>query len=81
MASEQQKLRAAFEQLQQFLKEQEGTLLAQLDEAHERLTEQHQEYVCRVSERRTLLEELVVEMQKKRDQPAVEFLTVRLWLS
>ncbi|XP_042749434.1 E3 ubiquitin-protein ligase TRIM7-like isoform X2 [Lagopus leucura] len=75
VASEQQKLCAAFEQLQQFLKEQEGTLLAQLDEAHERLTEQHQEYVCRVSERRTLLEELVVEIQKKRDQPAVEFLT------
>ncbi|XP_010710497.2 E3 ubiquitin-protein ligase TRIM7-like isoform X2 [Meleagris gallopavo] len=74
LASEQQKLRAAFEQLQQFLKEQEGTLLAQFDEAHERLTEQHQEYVCRVSERRTLLEELVVEIQKKRDQPAVGFL-------
>ncbi|POI22544.1 hypothetical protein CIB84_013707, partial [Bambusicola thoracicus] len=74
VASEQQKLRAAFEQLQQFLREQEGALLAQLDGAHARLAEQHQEYVCRVSERRTLLEELVEEIQKKRDQPAVEFL-------
>jgi len=81
VASEQQKLRTAFEQLQQFLREQEGALLAQLDGAHARLSEQHREYTCRVSERGTLLEELVEEIQKKRDQPAVEFLMVRLWLS
>uniref|UniRef100_A0A8V1AFN9 Uncharacterized protein n=2 Tax=Gallus gallus TaxID=9031 RepID=A0A8V1AFN9_CHICK len=74
VASEQQKLRTAFEQLQQFLREQEGALLAQLDGAHARLSEQHREYTCRVSERGTLLEELVEEIQKKRDQPAVEFL-------
>ncbi|XP_072186567.1 E3 ubiquitin-protein ligase TRIM7-like [Excalfactoria chinensis] len=74
VASEQQKLRAAFEQLQQFLREQEGSLLAQLDGAQARLTEQHQEYVCHAAERRRLLEELLVEIPRKREQPAVEFL-------
>ncbi|XP_021237847.1 tripartite motif-containing protein 7-like [Numida meleagris] len=74
VASEQQRLRAAFEQLQQFLREQEGTLLAQLDGAHAKLAEEHQEYICQVSERRMLLEALVAETQKKHDQPAVQFL-------
>ncbi|XP_015708226.1 E3 ubiquitin-protein ligase TRIM7-like isoform X2 [Coturnix japonica] len=74
VASEQQKLRAAFEQLQQFLREQEGSLLAQLNGMHARLTEQHQEYTCRAAERRALLEELLVEIPRKREQPAVEFL-------
>ncbi|XP_065600971.1 E3 ubiquitin-protein ligase TRIM7-like [Cyrtonyx montezumae] len=74
VALDQESVHSAFEQLQQFLQEQEGTLLAQLHEVHARLTEEHQQHVHRVSERRVLLEELIADIQKKREQPAVEFL-------
>ncbi|NXW61199.1 TRI15 protein, partial [Eurystomus gularis] len=60
------------------LREQEDVLLAQLDQAHEQLAEQRREYVSSVSERKSLLDTLIVEIEKKRDQPVVEFLMVRL---
>ncbi|NXC40738.1 TRI15 protein, partial [Penelope pileata] len=56
------------------LQEQEGILLAQLDRAHGLLATERQEYISSVSERRSLLDELIAEIQKKREQPAVEFL-------
>ncbi|OXB69422.1 UNVERIFIED_CONTAM: hypothetical protein H355_009216 [Colinus virginianus] len=74
LAMEQKSLCSAFKQLQEFLREQEGTLLTQLQGMQARLSEEHQQHTHRVSERRALLEELVAEIQKKRDQPAVEFL-------
>ncbi|XP_009953730.1 PREDICTED: tripartite motif-containing protein 15-like, partial [Leptosomus discolor] len=74
VASERQRLRDTFEQLQQFLREQEGVLLAQLDRAHGELTEERRRYVSDVSERKSLLDTLIVEIEKKRDQPEVEFL-------
>ncbi|KAM9387539.1 E3 ubiquitin-protein ligase TRIM7-like [Phaethornis superciliosus] len=74
VSSERQQLQDTFEELQQFLQEQEGLLLSQLDRAHGDLTREHQEYESRVSERRSLLDTLVVEIEKKREQPVVEFL-------
>ncbi|XP_009470751.1 PREDICTED: tripartite motif-containing protein 15-like [Nipponia nippon] len=74
VASERQRLRDTFEQLQQFLREQEGVLLAQLDRAHGELTKERHEYISSVSERKSLLDTLIVEIEKKRDQPVVEFL-------
>lgn len=78
VASEQQMLQDTFEQLQQFLREQEGILMAQLDQAHQELTKEHHKYFSSVSERRSLLDTLVAEIEKKCDQPVVEFLMVSL---
>ncbi|KAK0680341.1 TRI15 protein, partial [Pygoscelis papua] len=58
------------------LREQEGTLLAQLDRAHRELTKERHEYFSSVSERRSLLDTLIAEIEKKCDQPVVEFLTL-----
>ncbi|KFM01399.1 Tripartite motif-containing protein 15, partial [Aptenodytes forsteri] len=56
------------------LREQEGILLAQLDRAHQELTKERHEYFSSVSERRSLLDTLTAEIEKKCDQPVVEFL-------
>ncbi|NXS41198.1 TRI15 protein, partial [Balaeniceps rex] len=56
------------------LQEQEGVLLAQLDQAHGELTKERRKYVSSVSERKSLLNTLIAEIEKKRDQPVVEFL-------
>ncbi|KAK2514054.1 hypothetical protein Q9233_015167 [Columba guinea] len=75
VASERQRLRDTFQELQQFLREQEAVLQAQLDRAHRELAEERQQYISGVSERKSLLDTLIVEIEKKRDQPVVEFLT------
>ncbi|XP_071590577.1 E3 ubiquitin-protein ligase TRIM7-like isoform X2 [Heliangelus exortis] len=74
VSSERQQLQDTFGELQQVLQEQEGLLLSQLDRALGDLTKEHQEYESRVSERRSLLDTLVVEIEKKREHPVVEFL-------
>ncbi|NXG38099.1 TRIM7 ligase, partial [Dromaius novaehollandiae] len=56
------------------LREQEDALLARLDEAHGELAERRGEYVGSVSARRSLLDAAVAEIEKKRDQPDMEFL-------
>ncbi|NXI44235.1 TRI15 protein, partial [Galbula dea] len=56
------------------LREQEGVLLAQLDQAHGELARERHEYISSVSERKSLLDGVIVEIEKKRDQPVVEFL-------
>ncbi|KAM6134324.1 LOW QUALITY PROTEIN: E3 ubiquitin-protein ligase TRIM7-like [Pterocles gutturalis] len=74
VASEQQRLRDTFEKLRQFLREQEDVLLAQLSRAHGDLTKERREYVASISERKSLLDTLIAKIEKKRDQPVVEFL-------
>ncbi|XP_075276115.1 E3 ubiquitin-protein ligase TRIM7 isoform X2 [Opisthocomus hoazin] len=74
MASERQSLRDAFQQLQRCLREREEALLAQLDRARGELAEERRAYVSSVSERKSLLDTLITEIEKKRDQPVVEFL-------
>ncbi|NXD87569.1 TRI15 protein, partial [Halcyon senegalensis] len=54
------------------LRQQEDLLLAQLDRTHGELAEQRREYLSRVSERRSLLDTLIAEIEKKRDQPVVD---------
>ncbi|NWX44204.1 TRI15 protein, partial [Steatornis caripensis] len=56
------------------LREQEGVLLAQLDRAHGELAKERREYVSSVSERKSLLDALIEEIEKKRDQPVTKFL-------
>ncbi|NXJ35309.1 TRI15 protein, partial [Ciconia maguari] len=56
------------------LQEQEAIVLAQLDQAHGELTKERRKYVSSVSERKSLLDTLIAEIEKKRDQPVVEFL-------
>uniref|UniRef100_A0A8B9RQV2 Uncharacterized protein n=1 Tax=Accipiter nisus TaxID=211598 RepID=A0A8B9RQV2_9AVES len=73
-----QRVQDTFKQLQQFLQEQEGILLAKLDQAQRELTKERQEYISSVSERKSLLDTLIAEIEKKRGQPVVEFLMVRL---
>ncbi|XP_064301338.1 E3 ubiquitin-protein ligase TRIM7-like [Phalacrocorax carbo] len=74
VSSERQRVRDTFKQLQQFLQQQEGVLLAQLDQAHGELAKERREYISSVSERKSLLDTLIAEIEKKRDQPVVEFL-------
>lgn len=67
-----------FEELQQFLKEQEKILLAQLERVSQELLEKSHEYNSRVSERELLLDTVIAQIEEKRDQPVGEFLMVRL---
>ncbi|NWS47496.1 TRI15 protein, partial [Probosciger aterrimus] len=60
------------------LQEQEGVLLAQLDRVHEELNQERCRYISSISEREMVLDTLIAEIEKKCDQPMVEFLTVRL---
>ncbi|XP_074713030.1 E3 ubiquitin-protein ligase TRIM7-like [Strix uralensis] len=74
VASEQQRLRDTLEQLQRFLQEQEGVLLTQLEQAHRELAEERRRYVSSVSERKSLLDTPIAEIEKKSDQPWLNFL-------
>lgn len=67
-----------FEELQQFLKEQEKILLAQLEQVSQELLKKSDEYNCRVSERESLLDTVIAQIEEKQDQPVAEFLMVRL---
>ncbi|XP_033924180.1 E3 ubiquitin-protein ligase TRIM7-like isoform X2 [Melopsittacus undulatus] len=75
VASEQQSLRDAFTQLQEFLQEQEDVLLAQLDQVHEELNQERCRYISNISEREMLRDTLIAEIERKCDQPMAEFLT------
>ncbi|NXC20502.1 TRI15 protein, partial [Corythaeola cristata] len=57
------------------LREQEGILLARLHQAHGELAEERSKYISSVSERKSLRDALIAEIEKKRGQPMVEFLT------
>ncbi|NXH26723.1 TRI15 protein, partial [Myiagra hebetior] len=56
------------------LKEQEKILLAQLERVSQELLEKGHEYSSRVSERESLLDTVMAQIEEKRDQPVVEFL-------
>ncbi|XP_068862256.1 E3 ubiquitin-protein ligase TRIM7-like [Aphelocoma coerulescens] len=74
VVSEAQRVRNTFEELQQFLKEQEKIFLAQLERMSQELLEKSHEYSSRVSERESLLDTVIAQIEEKRDQPVVEFL-------
>ncbi|NWI54836.1 TRI15 protein, partial [Calyptomena viridis] len=56
------------------LQEQKEALLTQLNPVSQELNRRCQEYDSSVSERKLLLDTLIVDIEKKRDQPVVEFL-------
>ncbi|KYO33308.1 E3 ubiquitin-protein ligase TRIM39 [Alligator mississippiensis] len=72
--SERQDVLSEFEQLHQFLSEQQCLLLSQLEVIENEVLKRQNEYVTRVSEKKSLLAMLVTEVEKKCGQPATEFL-------
>ncbi|XP_074927729.1 zinc finger protein RFP-like [Chelonoidis abingdonii] len=80
--SERQKIVSEFQQLQQFLEEQERLLLAQLEKLDEEIVRIHNENVSKLSKQISHLNELISELEGKCQKPASEFLQdVRTTLS
>ncbi|XP_056341949.1 E3 ubiquitin-protein ligase TRIM7-like [Oenanthe melanoleuca] len=72
--SELQRVPETFKELQQFLKEQEEMLLAQLQQVSQELVEKRCEYSSRVLEREWLLDMVIAQIKEMQDKPVVEFL-------
>ncbi|XP_039374255.1 zinc finger protein RFP-like [Mauremys reevesii] len=72
--TEKQKIVSEFQQLRQFLKEQERLLLAQLEKLDEEIVRIQNENVRKLSEQISHLSELISEMEGKCQKPASEFL-------
>uniref|UniRef100_A0A8C3XLY2 Zinc finger protein RFP-like n=1 Tax=Chelydra serpentina TaxID=8475 RepID=A0A8C3XLY2_CHESE len=75
--TERQKIVSEFQQLRQFLEEQERLLLAQLEKLDEEIVRLQNENVTKLSEEISRLSELISEMEGKCQKPASEFLQVR----
>ncbi|XP_044837350.1 zinc finger protein RFP-like, partial [Mauremys mutica] len=71
---ERQKIVSEFQQLQQFLEEQERLLLAQLEKLDKEIVRIQNENVSKFSEQISGLSELINEMEGKCRKPASEFL-------
>nr|XP_042701836.1 tripartite motif-containing protein 10-like [Chrysemys picta bellii] len=69
-----QKIVAKFQQLRQFLEEQERLLLAQLEELNQEIEKRRAEYVAKLSEEISSFSSLISEMEQKCQLPACEFL-------
>ncbi|KAL9868919.1 E3 ubiquitin-protein ligase TRIM7-like [Geothlypis trichas] len=74
LMSELQCVTESFDWLEQCLKEQKKTLLGQLEQMSLELVNKSEEYTCRVSERQSLLDTVIAQIQEKQEQPAVESL-------
>ncbi|XP_034645229.1 zinc finger protein RFP-like [Trachemys scripta elegans] len=72
--TERQKIVSEFQQLRQFLEEQERLLLAQLDKLDEEIVRIQNENVSQLSEQISRLSELISELEGKCQKPASEFL-------
>ncbi|XP_024053707.1 zinc finger protein RFP-like [Terrapene carolina triunguis] len=72
--TERQKIVSEFQQLRQFLEEQERLLLAQLEKLDEEIVRIQNENVTKLSEEISHLSELICEMEGKCQKPASEFL-------
>ncbi|XP_044837320.1 tripartite motif-containing protein 26-like isoform X2 [Mauremys mutica] len=80
--TERQKIMSEFQQLQQFLEEQERLLLAQLEKLDKEIVWIQNENVSKLSEQISRLSELINEVEGKCQKPASEFLQhVRTTLS
>ncbi|XP_044838450.1 zinc finger protein RFP-like [Mauremys mutica] len=80
--TERQKVVSEFQQLRQFLEEQERLLLAQLKKLDEEIVRIQNENVSKLSEQISHLSELISELEEKCQKPANEFLqNVRSTLS
>ncbi|XP_065421082.1 zinc finger protein RFP-like isoform X2 [Chrysemys picta bellii] len=72
--TERQKIVSEFQQLRQFLEEQERLLLAQLEKLDEEIVKIQNENVSKLSEEISHLSELISELEGKCQKPASEFL-------
>ncbi|KAM9120058.1 zinc finger protein RFP-like [Pangshura tecta] len=72
--TERQKIVSEFQQLRQFLEEQERLLLGQLAELNEEIVKIQNENITKLSEEISRLSELISEMEGKCQKPASEFL-------
>uniref|UniRef100_K7FBL5 Tripartite motif-containing protein 10-like n=1 Tax=Pelodiscus sinensis TaxID=13735 RepID=K7FBL5_PELSI len=72
--AEREKIVAEFQQLRQFLEEQERLLLAQLQRLDEEIRRLHTDTVTKLSEQISRLSELIGELEGKCQKPASEFL-------
>ncbi|XP_065421125.1 zinc finger protein RFP-like isoform X2 [Chrysemys picta bellii] len=72
--TERQKIVSEFQELRQFLEEQERLLLAQLEKLDEEIVRIQNENVSKLSKRISHLSELISEMEVKCQKPASEFL-------
>ncbi|XP_075770183.1 zinc finger protein RFP-like [Pelodiscus sinensis] len=72
--AERQKIVAEFQQLQQFLQEQERLLLAQLEKLDNMIVKAGIDTVTKLSEQISHLSELIRELEEKCQKPASEFL-------
>ncbi|KAM9120038.1 zinc finger protein RFP-like isoform 2-T2 [Pangshura tecta] len=72
--TERQKIVSEFQQLQQFLKEQERLLLAQLKKLDKEIVRMQNENVSKLSEQISHLSELISELEGKCEKPASAFL-------
>ncbi|XP_044840049.1 tripartite motif-containing protein 26-like [Mauremys mutica] len=72
--TERQKIVSEFQQLQQFLEEQERLLLAQLEKLDKEIVRIQNENVSKRSEQISCLSELISEVEGKCQKPASEFL-------
>uniref|UniRef100_A0A8C3HA05 Zinc finger protein RFP n=1 Tax=Chrysemys picta bellii TaxID=8478 RepID=A0A8C3HA05_CHRPI len=79
-AVERQKIVSEFQQLRQFLEEQERLLLAQLEKLDKVFVKIQNEKITKLSEEISYLSELISELEGKYQKPASEFLQVRLRL-
>ncbi|XP_037769612.1 zinc finger protein RFP isoform X2 [Chelonia mydas] len=72
--TERQKIVSEFQQLRQFLEEQERLLLAQLEKLDKEIVKIENENISKLSEGISHLSELISEMEGKCQKPASEFL-------
>ncbi|XP_065421169.1 zinc finger protein RFP-like [Chrysemys picta bellii] len=72
--TERRKIVSEFQQLRQFLEEQERLLLAQLEKLHEAIVKIQNKNVSKLSKQISHLSELISEMEGKCQKPASEFL-------
>ncbi|XP_044838380.1 zinc finger protein RFP-like isoform X1 [Mauremys mutica] len=72
--TERQKIVSEFQELREFLEEQERLLLAQLEKLDEEIVRIQNENVSKLSEQISYLSELISEMEGKCQKPASEFL-------
>uniref|UniRef100_A0A8C8ST13 Zinc finger protein RFP-like n=1 Tax=Pelusios castaneus TaxID=367368 RepID=A0A8C8ST13_9SAUR len=73
---ERQKVVSEFQQLRQFLQEQERLLLAQLEKLDKPIVKIQDENITKLSAEISRLSELISEMEGKCQKPAIEFLQV-----
>uniref|UniRef100_A0A452HKD7 Tripartite motif containing 39 n=1 Tax=Gopherus agassizii TaxID=38772 RepID=A0A452HKD7_9SAUR len=80
LTKERLKILSEFEQLRQFLEEQERLLLARLEELDKEIEKRRDENIAKLLEEISCLNDMISELEGKCQQPASEFLQVRYWI-